>query len=428
MGRALQLAHLPLQVRQRNAHLVGHGDRAGDVEHIVAADQPGGIGLAFAVWRRHGKGRAAVRDRNVRGGIVAPPADGIGKIGAVAAVGADVFVIAVEKEHAVLRQGVRQLKLGLHHPFKRFEGLQMLGTDGGDDAVVRVHDVAQLFDVADPFGAHFADEDLVRRLQRTADRLDHAHGGVVAFRRHEHIVLRAQKRVEIILDAGFAVAAGHADHDKAVARTQNALGVQRIMQIDALFHRLVDQVHDQHNELGKAIYQNQDHQRIGLFAGLQQRLVVKQRNIGQGAQRQTRAKQHACGDQHTLDARGIDQRLFRLFGPLIIDRQQKQRQRHDQFELDRILKQHRDQHQHGQNVVRQIAAEIFKDPFEMGVKAIGIELKEMQRIDLRQNECRQERRRVQRIKQSNDHGFSPYFTLRNDARIRCTSAGCSKKE
>lgn len=90
----------------------------------------------------------------------------------------------------------------------------MLRAYRGYYAVLRVDYIAQLFDIADIFRAHLADEYFMRRSERTAHGLDDAHGSVVALGGHEDIVFCLEKSVEVELDARFAVASGDADNCK----------------------------------------------------------------------------------------------------------------------------------------------------------------------------------------------------------------------
>ncbi len=89
-----------------------------------------------------------------------------------------IFIVAVQKQHAVLRQCIGELELRVNNILKRLEALEMLRTLSRLLCRASVDYIAQLFDIADIFRAHLADEDFVS-LERTAHGLDDAHWSVV---------------------------------------------------------------------------------------------------------------------------------------------------------------------------------------------------------------------------------------------------------
>ena len=76
----------------------------------------------------------------------------------------DDFIVKIQYSHAVRRQAVYQLELGGGDSFDIFEGFQMLRPNGGDDGNLRLHDVAQLFDVTFLPGAHLSHKNLMNGL------------------------------------------------------------------------------------------------------------------------------------------------------------------------------------------------------------------------------------------------------------------------
>ena len=76
----------------------------------------------------------------------------------------DIFIIPVQEKKPNLRQGIRQLKLGVYDIVHIKEGFQMLGTYGSNDPVFRMNDITDLLDIPYVSGSHFTNEDLMGGL------------------------------------------------------------------------------------------------------------------------------------------------------------------------------------------------------------------------------------------------------------------------
>ena len=241
--------------------------------------------------------------------------------------GADIFVVIVEEQHSVLRQSVRKLKLCVLDRVQRFERFKVLGADGRYNAVLRMNNIAQLLDISDPFCAHFADENFMGGSERASNGFDNAHRGVVAFRSHEHVVSCAKQSVEVILYAGFSVAARNADDFKVGTGGKNTLCVVGVITVDKLFNGNVDEVCNKHPERCKRIYaHNNEHRNAAVVR-------PEKRNCRAG---------NYCGEQkterdkHTLDARSINQRLFGLFRPFGKGGNKEQKRRNAHFYVNSV--------------------------------------------------------------------------------------------
>ena len=121
----------------------------------------------------------------------------------------------------------------------------MLGTDRGDDAVVGVHEVADLLDVVDSARAHFADKDLVCGLKVLSYRPYYAECGVEVAGCDEDTVFALQKRLQVVFDARLAVASRDADDSKIGHPLEDALRVVDVVLIDKKLHRAVDEIRDE---------------------------------------------------------------------------------------------------------------------------------------------------------------------------------------
>ena len=309
MGDALQLAHLGDQVGHRDAEGVGGGDGASDVQDIVGADQPGGKAVVRPV-PGDGEGGAFGRDPDVPGEIIGVlPLDTVLNRRAGGVLGADVFVIPVEEDGAVRREGIPQLKFGFDNIVDRLEALEVLGADRGKDTEARVDDVADFLDVADVPGPHLAEEDLVGRAEGGADRLDDAHRRVVALGGHQDVEFCREELAEEELDTRLAVAAGDADHLEGGHFFQHPLGVVDIPVVDPLFNRAVDKIGGEDVVAGGKMGGGKDNpqpQRDPQRAGSHRRDEEGEDGGQQG--------QQAEGDEHPLDPGGVNQRLFGLPG------------------------------------------------------------------------------------------------------------------
>ena len=191
---------------------MGDRDRADEIQDVVAAEKLRLDARRFAV----GPARRE-RHEGIFGHLFGAPVvlvQPVVEVFPFEAVTADRGVVAVEEHHAARLRGLGELELGAAHVFERLEGLEVLFAHGGDDGVKRMDEVADLLDLAHPAGAHFADEDLVRKRDVAAHELHDPHRRVAAAGRHEDVVLDPQKRREEILHAGLAVAPRDADDDE----------------------------------------------------------------------------------------------------------------------------------------------------------------------------------------------------------------------
>ncbi len=121
----------------------------------------------------------------------------------------------------------------------------MLGTDRCDDAVVGVDQVADLLDIVDSARAHFADKDLVCGLKVLPYCPYYAECGVEVAGCDEDAVFALQKRLQVVLDARFAVASGNADDRELGHPLEDAFRVVDVVLIYKKLHRAVDEIRDE---------------------------------------------------------------------------------------------------------------------------------------------------------------------------------------
>ena len=79
------------------------------------------------------------------------------------------------------------------------------------DSDLRMHQVADFFDIARLLGPHFNNKYFVIGLEIFSDGADHTHRGVETARSHHHIIFLRKNAVEIVFGACFSIASGHTD-------------------------------------------------------------------------------------------------------------------------------------------------------------------------------------------------------------------------
>lgn len=130
--------------------------------------------------------------------------------------------VIVDESHAVGRESVYQLKFGTLHVVNTSERLKMLRTYGRDNANGGMHNIAYFLDVANVFGSHLYDEDLIVRLEVLADGTHYPERGIEAAGSHERVELLRKDAVQIMLRTGLAIAAGDTNHFKISHGLQTA--------------------------------------------------------------------------------------------------------------------------------------------------------------------------------------------------------------
>ena len=286
--------------------------RAEDIQTVVGTDELCRELLFFAVGRCDFKSSALVADADKLRFILAVGIESVG----YRAVGRSfgyIFIVAVQKQHAVLRQCVGELELRVDNILKRLKALEMLRTYRGYYAVLRVDYIAQFFYIADIFRAHLADEYFMRRSERAAHGLDDAHGSVVALGGHEDIVFCLEKSVEIELDARFAVASRDADNGKIRAGGEHFFRIVRVISVYRKLDGLINNIGEDYDKRRSCGNKTDGKRRYA--PGREHREQDGYCNI-----------EHRNGDEHTLDSGGIFQRLLRFL---------------------RLIEQAREQNKHG---------------------------------------------------------------------------------
>ena len=248
---ALDLSYRNAQFSKRDAEFMSNRDGAHNVDYIVASDQFHREPLGFTIRRVHSEFSSVIGHFYIRGVVSASGLPGVIHYRAVvkrpaALSGCKLFsyvlVVAVQEEHAPVRNRVGKLELGLLNVGKAPEGVEMLRANRCDKAVMRMHKIAVLFDFSDVPRAHLADEYLVRRLEVFSDRNNNTHRSVVALRCYKHSVLLSEQSLEIELNARFAVASGNSDDRKIRISFEYVLCVVDIVVVDALFDRPVERI------------------------------------------------------------------------------------------------------------------------------------------------------------------------------------------
>ena len=113
---------------------------------------------------------------------------------------------------------------------------------------LRMHDVANFFDITDVFCAHFDDKDLVVGFHHFANGAHNAHRRVETARSHQHVELLAEDAVEIVLCARFAVTSGNADNLHVGHSGKATASVVDICFVDGAFNGLHRSVANQYDE------------------------------------------------------------------------------------------------------------------------------------------------------------------------------------
>jgi len=189
----------------------GGGEQVGDV---VAAEQPGRH-LRAPVADHEREAGVTVDERDLLGAHVRIvgrkpvqhrlDVDGCGDL-------AHARVVAVGDQAAARGQRPRQLGLGVGDRIDRAEPLEVHRSDRGQHPDPRVHELAQLGDVALPVHPHLDHERLVTGLEQLVDRADHAEPAVERRGRDQRAHLLGQDRADTDLGGRLAVAAGDPDH------------------------------------------------------------------------------------------------------------------------------------------------------------------------------------------------------------------------
>ena len=246
----LDAAHAVLYRRHGHLQVPGHDDGGHEVRQVALADEFRAQFDAFAAAHYGESGGVAVVADLLDVVVGTGVGDGVAFHRHVVdgAVG-DVGEVVVDHGKARGGQGVDQFELGALHVLDALERLEVLLAHGGDDAYLRIHQVANLLDVAYLLGTHLADEYVVVGLHLLAHGTYHAHGGVEAAGGHQHVVPLAQDAVEVVLGAGLAVATGNADDGEAGHLGQYLLGLVVIFAVDLFLDGLHQPV-GRHHQIG----------------------------------------------------------------------------------------------------------------------------------------------------------------------------------
>ena len=403
MGYGAQRPHGGNQFGKRNTVAVCRGDRAHDVLDVCRADELCGKFLPLvAVDEREGRARGVHRD--VGGKVVRIRAQPVGHGGAVRRVFGDGLARQIHIENAVCGQRAGKLVFCPDDVFHAAEALEVLLADRGHNAARRVDDVAQLPDVADVFGAHLADEDLVRCAERRADGLDHAHRRVVAFGRHQRVVAHREQVREEVFDRGLAERAGDADDLQVLAGREYLFHIIRVVPP----HRRLD------GRIDLVGRRDEEGQRKG-------RDAEKYKFTGsaeQGGKQQKKENKQPERYEQAAEPRGEDQRLFRLFlqGKR---REDEQKQCKKSVCICRMTcgNEAADDCADKREKRRNHARFVCLHPAPLHPRGVGIELEHVQKITrLEIQVCgkRAERDRMQRMGESRDrvHGKTSVIVQR----------------
>ena len=148
------------------------------------------------------------------------------------------FEVVVHQHQAVGRKRIGQLEFGCLHIGQSLERLQMLRPHGGDDSIVRMHDTANLVDVADVLGTHFHDKHLMIWAQLLADGAHHTQRRVEAARSHQRGIFLTEHGMEVVLGGGFAIAACYSHYTQSGHALENGASLGCIFRIDMAFQGL----------------------------------------------------------------------------------------------------------------------------------------------------------------------------------------------
>ena len=118
----------------------------------------------------------------------------------------------------------------------------------GNYSHARMHQVANLLDVAHLLGPHLHYKHLMVRLQTLPYGPNHTHRGVEITRSHQDIILFAQNAIEIILSAGLSETSRHSYDYQPLMLGQFLRGIVIIPSRHSLFHRTGQSCRHHHHE------------------------------------------------------------------------------------------------------------------------------------------------------------------------------------
>lgn len=129
----------------------------------------------------------------------------------------------------------------------------MLVANAGQDPILWLCNIAQLFDLSTAPGAHFAYKYLMLIVEHLTNHTRNAHRRIIAAGRYQHIIFFLQDRSQHEFCAGLPITSRNTDADQVISTVYDSNGVLYKPSVDLLL-RSLPQHSRQHNPLRQHAY------------------------------------------------------------------------------------------------------------------------------------------------------------------------------